>query len=63
MRFLITFSYDGSNFNGFSKQDNLRTVQGEMENVLKFINNKETKIVASGRTGEKCPGKIAGKNG
>lgn len=50
MRFLITFSYDGSNFNGFSKQDNLRTVQGEMENVLKFINNKETKIVASGRT-------------
>ena len=50
MRFLITFSYDGSNFNGFSKQDNLRTVQGEMENVLKFINNKETKIVVSGRT-------------
>lgn len=50
MRFLITFSYDGSNFNGFSKQDNLRTVQGAMENVLKFINNKETKIVASGRT-------------
>lgn len=50
MRFLITFSYDGSNFNGFSKQDNLRTVQDEMENVLKFINNKETKIVASGRT-------------
>lgn len=50
MRFLITFSYDGSNFSGFSKQDNLRTVQGEMEQVLKFINNRETKIVASGRT-------------
>lgn len=50
MRYLITFSYDGSNFNGFSKQDGLRTVQGEMENVLKFINNSETKIVGSGRT-------------
>ena len=50
MRYLITFSYDGSNFNGFSKQDGLRTIQGEMENVLKFINNGETKIVGSGRT-------------
>ena len=50
MRYLITFSYDGSNFNGFSKQVGLRTVQGEMENVLKFINNSETKIVGSGRT-------------
>ena len=36
--------------NGFSKQDGLRTIQGEMENVLKFINNGETKIVGSGRT-------------
>ena len=50
MRYLITFSYDGSNFNGFSKQYGLRTIQGEMENVLKFINNGETKIVGSGRT-------------
>lgn len=50
MRYLITFSYDGSNFKGFSKQDGLRTVQGEIENVLKFINNRETKISASGRT-------------
>ena len=50
MRYLITFSYDGSNFNGFSKQDGLRTIQGEMENVLKFINNGETKKVGSGRT-------------
>ncbi len=50
MRYLITFSYDGSNFYGFSKQDGLRTVQGEVENVLKFINNRETKIVGSGRT-------------
>ncbi len=50
MRFLITFSYDGSNFNGFEYQPDYRTIQGEMEKALSYINNRETKIIASGRT-------------
>lgn len=50
MRYLVTFSYDGSNFNGFEKQPNLRTVEGELLKALNYINNKDTKIVASGRT-------------
>ena len=51
MRYLITFSYDGTNFHGFEKQDKYRTIQGEIEDVLKYINNgSDTKIVASGRT-------------
>lgn len=50
MRYLITFSYDGTNFHGFEKQVEYRTVQEEMENALTYINNKETSIVASGRT-------------
>ena len=51
MRYLLKFSYDGTLFHGFEKQDNYRTIQGEMENVLKYINNKQdTKLVASGRT-------------
>ena len=51
MRYLVTFSYDGSLFNGFESQPNLRTVEDELNKVLKYINNdKNTKIVASGRT-------------
>ena len=50
MRYLISFSYDGSNFQGYESQPNLRTVEGELKKALKFINNKDTKIVSSGRT-------------
>ncbi len=51
MRYLLTFSYDGTNFNGYQKQDGLRTVQEEMEKALKFINRGiKTSITSSGRT-------------
>ncbi len=50
-RYLINFSYDGSNYNGYQKQKNLNTIQGKMEEALKKINNsKITKIHSSGRT-------------
>ena len=51
MRYLITFSYDGTNFNGYQKQDGFRTIQEEMEKALKFINDGvDTIITSSGRT-------------
>ena len=51
MRYLITFSYDGTNFSGYQKQGNLRTVQKEIEIALKYINGgRETIIHSSGRT-------------
>ena len=51
MRYFMTFSYDGSDFKGYQKQSNCRTVQGEIENVLKKINGDQAvKIVATGRT-------------
>lgn len=51
MRYLMTFSYDGSNFYGYQKQNNERTVQGEIEKVLTKINgNNKVLISASGRT-------------
>ena len=51
MRYLITFTYDGSNFNGYQKQPRKRTVQGVMEECLKEINNGEVvNLCASGRT-------------
>lgn len=51
MRVMITFSYDGTNFHGFERQVGYRTIQEEIENVLRYINNdSSTTIVASGRT-------------
>ena len=51
MRFLIRFSYDGSNFKGYQRQSGYRTVQEELENAATKINNgKFVKIVAAGRT-------------
>lgn len=53
MRYLITFSYDGSQFYGYQKQHNQRTVQEEIEKVLSKINNSNVSISASGRTDAK----------
>ena len=50
MRYMITFSYDGSSYHGFERQIGYKSVQEELENVLKYINNKDTKVIASGRT-------------
>ena len=51
MRYLIHFSYDGTNFNGYQKQPGKRCVESEFERALYNINNHtETKIVGAGRT-------------
>lgn len=50
MRYKCICSYDGTNFHGFQTQTNLRTVQEEIENVLKIICKKEVTIYPSGRT-------------
>lgn len=51
MRYLIKFSYDGTNFYGYQKQPEKRTIEGELEKALYSINNhKDTRIFSSGRT-------------
>ena len=51
MRYLITVSYDGTDFSGYQKQPKMRTVQGEIEKALKEISGgKKIDIHASGRT-------------
>ena len=50
MRYLITLKYDGSNFYGFQRLNNKRTVQGELEHVLSILNNKNVEIKGAGRT-------------
>ena len=51
MKYFMTFSYDGTNFHGYQKQPWKRTIQKEIEDVLKQINdNKNVSIYSSGRT-------------
>lgn len=51
MRVKVVFSYDGSLFYGYQKQDGLRTVQDELEKAVSYLNGQRfTKTVASGRT-------------
>ena len=50
IRYKCTVMYDGTNFHGFQYQPDLRTVQEEIENVLRIICKVETKVYAAGRT-------------
>lgn len=54
---LLTISYDGTNFCGWQRQDGceshpepMRTVQAEIEEVLKKIHKEKTNLQGSGRT-------------
>lgn len=50
MRYLITFSYNGSYFNGYQRQNNKKSVQKEIETVLSSLSGKSVSIYASSRT-------------
>ena len=50
MRYKCIVAYDGTCFHGFQIQNDLRTVQLEIENVLKIIAKKDVKINSAGRT-------------
>lgn len=50
MRFKMIVSYDGTGFHGFQKQNDLRTVQGEIEKVLSKVLKQTIEVYASGRT-------------
>lgn len=50
MRYLITFSYNGSKYFGYQKQKCVNSVQEDLEKVLSLINNKPVSVCASGRT-------------
>lgn len=50
MNICIKYSYDGSKFNGFQRQNNLKTVQGKIEEVFLKSFNEKINLVSSGRT-------------
>ncbi|MFM8384230.1 MAG: tRNA pseudouridine(38-40) synthase TruA [Actinomycetota bacterium] len=50
LRFRIDFAYDGTNFNGWARQPELRTVQGAMEEAISGLTRSEVELVVAGRT-------------
>ena len=58
MRYLIKFSYDGSNYVGYQKQGNMHTIEKALEDAATKINDKKkVKITATGRTDKKVHAK------
>jgi tRNA pseudouridine38-40 synthase len=48
--FKITVSYDGTDFSGFQRQANARSVQAEIELALAAIEGKHVTVAGAGRT-------------
>ena len=48
--FKITVSYDGTDFSGFQRQANARSVQAELEAALAAIEGKHVTVAGAGRT-------------
>jgi len=46
----ITLSYRGSDFAGFARQDDQRSVQGELESALRTLSGSPVETVGAGRT-------------
>jgi tRNA pseudouridine38-40 synthase len=50
LRFRIDFAYDGTNFSGWARQPDQRTVQGEMESTISGLTRSNVELVVAGRT-------------
>lgn len=46
----LTYQYDGSDFFGSQRQPNQRTVQGEIEKILRMVFKRDITMVTAGRT-------------
>ena len=50
LRFRIDFAYDGTNFSGWARQPDQRTVQGELEGALSGLTRNQVELIVAGRT-------------
>ena len=48
--FKLILSYDGTDFSGFQRQSNARSVQGELETALAAIEGRHVTVTGAGRT-------------
>lgn len=53
MRYLMTITYNGKNYNGYQIQPKGTTVQGELEHAIEVITKQHVTCTASGRTDAK----------
>lgn len=49
-RYVIQLSYDGSRYNGWQRQPDVKTIQGEVEQALSTVTQEEVRLYGSGRT-------------
>lgn len=50
MNLRLDISYDGQPFHGFARQNDVRTVQGDLEGALSKLFSRPTQLVCAGRT-------------
>lgn len=56
MNYKLIISYDGSNFYGWQRLNRKRTVQGELEKILKKTTGQKIEVIGAGRTDAKAHG-------
>lgn len=49
----LTIEYEGTNYSGWQRQNNVRTVQGEIEKAIEKTIKEKVKLIGSGRTDKK----------
>lgn len=50
LRFRIDFAYDGTEFSGWARQPDQRTIQGELEEALSGLTRFKVELIVAGRT-------------
>ncbi|MGQ9617516.1 MAG: tRNA pseudouridine(38-40) synthase TruA [Candidatus Aminicenantia bacterium] len=57
----VVIQYDGTDYKGWQYQPNQRTIQGEIERVLRIISYENVKVIGAGRTdsGVHAKGQVA----